>query len=195
DYLEATLARKPALGCFGMHEWAMVYRDPNVRHQNVPLRLTRAETDAVVEDLPLACTHFDAFRFFSAAAAPRNLLALRRATTAEHDQPGCLHVNMDLYRFAYKIGPFCPSSVLGDAFELAAAARAVDMRASPYDLGAFGLSPLRIETATGRVEYVELQRSLFEKTVPIRERLLSVYGRLLGDRSETSSQAAHRAGG
>src|SRR5439155_1210221 len=67
-YLEATLARKPAFGCFGMHEWAMVYRDPNVRHRNVPLRLTRAETDAVVEGLPLACTHFDAFRFFSAAA-------------------------------------------------------------------------------------------------------------------------------
>jgi hypothetical protein len=179
EYLEATLAREPSFACLGLHEWAMVYRDPDVRHPYVPLRLSREETDALVESQSLRCTHFDAFRFFTRAAAPRNRLSLTREATTGHDQPGCLHVNMDLYRFAYKIAPFCPSEVLADAFELAAAAREVDMRASPYDLSGYGFPPVKIETKEGREEYVELQRGLYERAGPVRERVLSVYRKLL----------------
>src|SRR2546423_15239435 len=29
-YLEATGGREPSFACLGLHEWAMVYRDPNV---------------------------------------------------------------------------------------------------------------------------------------------------------------------
>jgi hypothetical protein len=180
-YLEATRARDPLFGCLGLHEWAMVYRDPNVRHPYVPLRLTREETDAVVEAQPLRCTHFDAYRFFTADAAPRNRITLTREATAEHDQPGCIHVNMDLYRFAYKIAPFCPSDVVADAFEVARVAREVDMRASPYDLSAYGFEPLRIETREGREDYVELQRGIYQLGQPVRERLLEVYRGLLGE--------------
>jgi hypothetical protein len=178
-YLEATLTREPAFTCVGLHEWAMVYRDPNVRHPYVPLRLSRTEIDAVVESQPLRCSHFDAFRFFTPAAVPRNRWQLTRAATAEHDQPGCVHVNMDLYRFAYKIAPFCPSDVLADAFELAVAAREVDMRASPYDLAAYGFEPIRIETPEGRAAYAEAQRELFRRGKPVRQRLLGVYRELL----------------
>lgn len=178
-YLDATLTREPSFACFGMHEWAMVYRDPNVRHPYVPLRLTRAETNAVVDSHPLRCTHFDAFRFFTTEAVPRNRIALTREATTEHDQPGCIHVSMDLYRFAYKIAPFCPSDVLADAFEVARAAREVDMRASPYDLLAYGFDPVRIETREGREEYVERQRELYRLAQPVRERLLEVYRGLL----------------
>jgi hypothetical protein len=56
----------------GLHEWAMVFRNPNVRHRYVPFRLSRAETDAVVKSQPLRCSHFDAFRFFSPQTAPQN---------------------------------------------------------------------------------------------------------------------------
>jgi hypothetical protein len=174
-YLEATLAREPSFGCFGMHEWAMVYRDPHVRHPYVPLRLGREETDAVVEAQGLRCSHYDAFRFFTAAAVPRNRVALTREGSAEHDQPGCLHANMDLYRFAYKVAPFCPSDVLADAFELAAAAREVDMRASPYNLSGYGYAPIPMETRAGREEYVELQHGLYRRGVPVRERVLAAY--------------------
>jgi hypothetical protein len=179
EYLAATLRREPAFACCGMHEWAMVYRDPNVRHPQVPLRLSREETDAVVESQPLACSHFDAFRFFTPAAAPLNRRELTRAGTTEHDQSGCLHVNMDLYRFAYKVAPFCPWGALADAFELALAAREIDMRASPYDLSAFGFTPLAVETVAGRAEYAELQRQLHRRAGPIRARLLDVYRVLL----------------
>ena len=90
------------------------------RLSNRGLKQLAKATDAVVESQPLRCTHFDAFRFFTPAAVPRNRLELTRPRTIDNDQPGCLHVVMDLYRFAYKLGPFCPSPVLGDAFELAA---------------------------------------------------------------------------
>lgn len=179
DYLAAVAAREPSFACLGLHEWAMVYRDPNVRHPYVPLRLSRAETDALVESQPLRCTHYDAFRFFTRDAAPRNRLELTRAATSEHDQPGCIHVVMDLYRFAYKVAPFGPSEVVADAFELAAAARAIDMRASPYDLTGYGYAPIRIETKDGREEYVEHQRDLAARAAPVRERVRAVYARLL----------------
>ncbi|MDB5306003.1 MAG: hypothetical protein JWO38_205 [Gemmataceae bacterium] len=179
EYLAATLGREPSFACLGLHEWAMVYRDPNVRHPYIPFRLTREETDAVVQGQPLRCTHYDAFRFFTGEAVPRNRVPLTRATTTEHDQGGCVHVNMDLYRFAYKVAPFCPSDVLADAFELAAAARVVDMRASPYDLSGFGFLPVRIETREGREEYIELQRDLSRRAGPVREKLWDVYRGLL----------------
>ena len=174
-YLEAVRDREPSFACMGLHEWAMVYRDPDVRHPYVPLRLSRADTDAVVESQALRCTHFDAFRFFTKDAVPLNRTPLTRAATTEHDQPGCVHVTMDLYRFAYKIAPFCPGDVTADAFELAAAAREIDMRASPYDLSGYGYPPMRIETREGREEYVGLQRELSARSVPIRERLIGVY--------------------
>jgi hypothetical protein len=180
-YLEATRNRSPAFSCAGLHEWAMVFRDPDVRHPYVPFRLTRAETDAVVESQLLRCSHFDAFRFFTREARPRNRWELTRAATTEHDQAGCVHVNMDLYRFAYKIAPFCPSDVVANAFDLARAAREVDMRASPYDLSGYGFAPIRIETPEGRAEYAEWQRELYRLAQPVRERLLGVYQQLLNE--------------
>lgn len=183
EYLGAVLEREPSFACLGLHEWAMVYRDPNVRHPYVPFRLSREETDAVVESQPLRCTHYDAFRFFTPAAAPRNRYPLTRVTTSEHDQPGCVHANMDLYKFAYKIAPYCPSEVVADAFELARAAREIDMRASPYDLRAYGFAPISIETKAGREEYVERQRELAERAAPVRERVLTAYCDLLTAKS------------
>ena len=115
----------------------MVYRSGDVRHDRVPLRLGAAGTDTVVEAEvagPLRCSHFDAFRFFSAEAAPRNAGSPSRATQQDWEQPGCLHANMDLYKWSYKLSPLIDSEMLLDCLELAAAAREIDMRASPYDL-------------------------------------------------------------
>ena len=183
QYLDAVLTREPSFACLGLHEWAMVYRDPNVRHPYVPLRLSREETDAVVASQPLRCTHYDAYRFFTATAAPLNRWELTRAAASEHDQPGCIHANMDLYKFAHKIAPYCPSDVVVDAFELARAAREIDMRASPYDLNRYGFAPIQIETRAGREEYVECQRALAARARPVRERVRDVYRSLLAARN------------
>jgi hypothetical protein len=44
--LDATANRPAHLGCFGLHEWAMVYRAApgDLRHCGVPLRLGNAGT-------------------------------------------------------------------------------------------------------------------------------------------------------
>jgi hypothetical protein len=86
---------------------------------------------------------------------------------------------MDLYKLCYKVAPFCPGELVADAFDVARAAREVDMRASPYDLSAYGFPPVKIETREGREEYVELQRELSRRAAPVRERLLAVYRGLL----------------
>jgi hypothetical protein len=180
DYLERIAQRPPSLNCFGMHEWAMVYRTPEVRHSATPLRLTIDEIAKVVDEEGLRCTHFDAYRFFAPAAAPLNRIALTRAITDQHDQKGCIHVTMDLYKYAYKLAPWSSGELIADAFLLAWEARQLDMRASPYDLERFGLQPILMETREGREQYVEMQRELIPKAEPIRARLIEEY-RLLYD--------------
>ena len=181
ELLRATASRPPRLNCFGLHEWAMVYRTEDVRHDGVPLRLGAAGTDAVVEANPLRCSHFDAFRFFTEPAAPRNAEMLSRPTQIDAEQPGCLHANMDLYKWCYKLGPLLPSELLADCLDLAARARALDMRASPYDLTEYGLTPIAIEDAAGRTEYVRQQRVIAERAAPLREALLNRCDLLLDD--------------
>ena len=90
---------------------------------------------------------------------------------------------MDLYKFAYKISPFCASDVVADAFDVARFAREIDMQASPYDLSGYGFAPIKIETRTGREEYVELQREVYARARPVRERVRGVYARLLEETS------------
>jgi len=179
DYLEAIAARPPLFGCFGLHEWAMVYRAPAVRHSRTPLRLAPAEIASVVEAEQLCCTHFDAYRFFTPAAVPQNRHRLTRDLTDRLDQRGCVHVTMDLYKYAYKLAPWVPAELIADAFELAWRARELDMRASPYDLSGLGSEPIRVESAEGKEEYVRGQRELAAAAVPIRERLIGAYRRLL----------------
>ncbi|WP_280268834.1 3-methyladenine DNA glycosylase [Nocardia wallacei] len=177
--LRATATRPAQLSCFGLHEWAMVYRSDDVRHRQVPLRLGSAGTDAVVESMSLRCTHFDAFRFFTPDAVPRNTLALTRDDQPLREQPGCLHANMDLYKWGFKLVPLLDSDLLLDCFELACAARELDMRASPYDLSEYGYDPVPIETPSGRAEYVRGQAELAERAAPLRSRLLAAADGLL----------------
>ncbi|WP_222854158.1 3-methyladenine DNA glycosylase [Fodinicola acaciae] len=171
--LKATAGRAPRFGCSGLHEWAMVYRQPaERRHAYVPLRLGAAGTDAVVEQLPMCCSHFDAFRFFTEQARPLNPVQLTRESTVDNEQPGCLHVTMDLYKWAYTLTPLVPSELVLDCFRLALDARELDMRASPYDLSAFGYQPVPIETPAGRRAYAQAQAALAERAVPLREELI-----------------------
>ncbi|MGL6073352.1 MAG: 3-methyladenine DNA glycosylase [Fimbriiglobus sp.] len=178
SYLEAVQSREPFFGCFGLHEWAMVYHDTTPRHAQIPLRLGHAGTDAVVEAMPLRCTHYDAYRFFTADAVPKNRIELTRVNAIDHDQPGCIHAIMDLYKFAYKIMPYCPSAVLAECFALALEARTLDMRASPYDFSP-DLTPVSIETREGREEYIAEQRRLYVAGHHLRQKLLGIYVTLL----------------
>lgn len=168
------VASRPARhDCFGLHEWAMVYRADERRHA-LPLRLGRDGTDAVVERQSLRCSHVDAYRFFTPEAEPLNATTPTRATQPSLDHAGCVHVTMDLLKWALKLGPLVPGGLLLDCFELAADARVLDMRASPYDVSGYGHSPVPVETAAGRADYAAQQRRLAALAAPLRERLLAV---------------------
>ncbi len=175
DLLTATSSRPGTFGCFGLHEWAMVYRDREAgrdqRHP-LPLRLGHAGTDAVVEANPVRCSHFDAFRFFTPEATSRNQLQPTRAAQVGMEQPGCLHANMDLYKWCLKLGPAVPGDLLLDAFELARDIRWTDMAASPYDVSEYGVPAVEIETPQGKAEYVRRQREFAQRSGELRQRLL-----------------------
>lgn len=176
---ERTGARAAAMGCFGLHEWAMVYRAESVRHEEWPLRLAPEEIARVVEEHGPRCTHYDAFRFFTPAARPLNRFQPGRDTTADFEQPGCLHANMDLYKWAFKLSPFSSSELVADCFALAREIRVLDMQASPYDFFALGLIPVKIETAAGRAEYEAAQRGFAHRAAPLRRRLRDLCDRIL----------------
>lgn len=182
--LRLTAERPGFYGCHGLHEWAMVYGSDqqSVRHARVPLRLPGAEIDAIVRERGVRCSHFDAFRHFAPAAQPLNRLQLSRDASPQNEQPGCLHANMDLYKWAFKLSPFTPSDLLADAFRLAVAIREVDMRASPYDLTEYGYNPIKIETETGRAEYEQHQREFTLRARPLRQRLIAVCQTILAER-------------
>lgn len=172
--LRRTAARPGQFGCFGLHEWAMVYRDEEHRHP-APLRLGQAGTDEVVESNELRCTHFDAFRFFTPDAVPRNRLPLSREDQPVFEQPGCLHAGMDLYKWSLKLGPLIPGELLLDAFVLASDIRLLDMEAAPYDLSEWGVQPVRIETPEGKAEYVRRQRGFAERSNALRQGILAAW--------------------
>jgi hypothetical protein len=183
ELLEATRDRPPNFACHGLHEWAMVYRGREVRHERIlKLRLPQREIDALVESRPVCCSHHDAFRFFAVEARRFNRLQPDLENRVLLEQAGCLHANMDLYKWAAKAMPWCGSELLLDCFELAVRLRELDMCASPYDLKPWGCEPVRIESPEGRRIYEMEQRRLAEAAAPLRERLIAVLQRLGSER-------------
>jgi hypothetical protein len=174
------------------------YKKPEVKqsHQSLSLRVSRQQICTVIDAHPPRCTHFDALRFFTGPALPLNriLPVPTRILQMSSDQPGCLHVNMDLFKWAVKLYPFISSELIADTLALALQAREVDMRASPYDLksylhpsgdprvglgGDFNPNPIYIETSEGRKEYMRFQEDLYLKSQPIRLRLIENYRDIL----------------
>lgn len=181
NLLRSSAERPPQFACYGLHEWAMVYRQGpyEVRHSAWPLRFPPDELARIVEAQPIRCSHFDAFRFFTPAARPLNKLQPERVTAAQFEQRGCLHANMDLYKWAFKLAPFTPSELTADCFALAREIREIDMRASPYDFRSLGYPPIAVETQGGRTEYEMHQRDFAERSRPLRARLVALCERLL----------------
>lgn len=190
NLLSRTAARPARFDCFGLHEWAMVYRTDNPRH-DLPLRLGQARTNEVVEKHNLRCSHYDAYRFFTPPARPLNLTVLRREDQPECDQGGCVHVTMDLYKWAWKLGPLVPGELLHECFDLAIAARELDMEASPYDCRDWGLGVVAIETTAGKNDYVRRQRALAERAEPIRHRLINIVDDVQGARLDGYGASLH----
>ncbi|MCX6397628.1 MAG: 3-methyladenine DNA glycosylase [Propionibacteriales bacterium] len=188
NLLGATAGRSGDFGCFGLHEWAMVYRaEHSGRRHPQPLRLGSTGTDTVVETHTVGCSHWDAVRFFTPPALPLNTLKPARDDRPGFEQPSCFHANMDLYKHAYRLDALVGSDLVADAFELAWDIRIADMRAAPYDLTGLQLephgtewTPIKIETPEGKREYIQSQRAFAKRAAPIRQQLIDHCARQLG---------------
>lgn len=180
NLLSLTQNRAPHFACHGLHEWAMVYRGNDIRHrESTPLRLPQDEIDKMVSSRSINCSHFDAYRFFSPDARSYNKLQPTMDSRPEYEQPGCLHTNMDLYKWASKCMPWVGSSLLWKCFKLALKARELDMRASPYELSSYGYSPVKIETSEGRTEYETRQREISRLGIPLRQQLIQSLSKVI----------------
>lgn len=168
------LNRPQRFGCYGLHEWAMVYKQSpdQIRHQKHQLRLSSTALATFVESQTVCCTHYDAFRFFTEEAKPLNSFTLLPESRLKMEQGGCVHANMDLYKWTTKLWPWIGSDLIRKTFLLAVECRELDMRASPYDLSGLGYEPICIENESGRKEYQGLQQDLANRAVPLREELL-----------------------
>lgn len=74
-----------------------------------------------------------------------------------------------------KLGPLIPGELLLDTFELARDIRLLDMQAAPYDLSAWDVTPVPIETPEGKAEYVRRQRGFAERGSVLRAALLDAW--------------------
>ena len=182
------LERPPRFGCFGLHEWAMVYKlSPEaIRHKGYNLRLPKDELATFVESQTLCCSHYDAYRFFTKDAHPLNTLNPTIDNRLEMEQGGCVHANMDLYKWATKLWPWIGSDFITKTFLLAMKGRELDMRASPYDLTDQGYDPICIETEAGRKEYQREQQLLTAEATPLRDELGEFCKRLILENSTTN---------
>lgn len=174
------MERPPRFGCFGLHEWAMVYKlsPEELRHKKHRLRLSAADLASFVESQTICCSHYDAYRFFTEEARPLNILNPLLKTRLQMEQGGCVHANMDLYKWATKLWPWVGSDFLAKTFFLALEGRELDMRASPYDLSDEGYAPLCIETEEGRRHYQREQQGYAERTTFLRKELHAFCERL-----------------
>ena len=170
--ITAALNRPDRINCYGLHEWAMVYKSDCIRHETTPLRLPPEQIEAFVESSCICCTHYDAFRFFTDEARPLNSLEPTPDDRNQNDQFGCVHFNMDLFKWCYKLHPWISSELTLDCFLLATEARDLDMRASPYDLRTLGYEPILIETPAGRQEYQQQQKAIASKGRMLAARFL-----------------------
>ncbi len=172
NLISAAKARPSKFACFGLHEWAMVYKAEEVRHETTPLRPSQETISTLVESMPICCTHYDAFRFFTPEAVPLNQVQPQAEDMALNEQFGCIHFNMDLYRWSYKMNPWIGSELMMECFLLSVEARELDMRASPYDVASYGFEPICVETAEGRAEYKKLQEALSMKGRALADKVL-----------------------
>ena len=185
--LQSTDKRAGIFHCYGLHEWAMVYKTNNIRHA-WPLRMKQKEIDEFVHSQKIYCTHFDAFRFFTSAARPLNQSRPTAENRLQYEQPGCIHANLDLYKWAYKMAPWCGSDLIVEAFKLAVRGRTIDMQASPYDLSDLGIQPILIESRDGREQYQKAQKELTQKASLVREKLIGLTRKLIGSATINSNK-------
>ena len=172
DLLRATASRPARFNCFGLHEWAMVYQSPTVRHASLPLRLDTAATDAVIESMPLRCSHFDAYRFFTEPAAVRNAQHLTRESQSRRRATGVRACRDGSVQVGVQAGAVAGIRACPGLPRVGRRRPGARHAGQPHDLRVLGFEPIAVETPGGRRTYVQAQEAITERAAPLRARLL-----------------------
>ena len=168
-----------ASGCTS-GRWSTGSNEDETRHSAYPLRLGPRGTDEVVETHRIACSHFDAYRFFTAPARPLNILDPAAHDRPAFEQPACLHAGHGPLqarlpaRARWSRPSWSPtaSSSPATSGSSTCAPRRTTSRTS-------ATTPIRIETPEGKQEYAAAQRGFAERGAPLRQRLIEECERLL----------------
>ena len=166
-----------ASGCTS-GRWSTGSTEDETRHADWPLRLGAAGTDGVVESHPIACSHFDAYRFFTGPARPRNALSPGRDDRPAHEQPALSPRRHGPLQARVPAHPMISSDLVADCFELARDIRVLDMRA-------VAVRPRRPRLRAGPDRDARGQgvrrgpAGLRRAGAPLRERLIDECDRLL----------------
>ena len=102
--LRATASRPARLNCFGLHEWAMVYRAPRCATRRC--RCGSAPTGPTPSSSRCHCGAATSTPTGSSPNRPpaRNAERLTRERQIAAEQPGCLHAAMDLLQVGLQAG-------------------------------------------------------------------------------------------
>ena len=180
--LGATAAAPGQFGCFGLHEWAMVFQQDDTarRHQDWPLRLGQAGTDDVVREHQIRCTHFDAFRFFTPPARPLNgLQPDRESQTAvgAAGLPARVHGRLQMGLQADSGGAERPAAGRVRAREVDPGTGHARVAVRPDRAGLPARA--RSKPPAGKAEYVAAQREFGRQAQLLRRRLLDTVSTVL----------------
>ena len=177
DLLSATAARPAQLGCFGLHEWAMVHGIPadDVRHAGWPLRLGQRR-------------HRRGGR-----AARHPLLALRRLPLLHPSRRGratrCGPPGRARWRWSSPAActpgwtstsgrssspRWCRASWWPTRSSWPGRSGCSTCRPRPTTCASSATRPCAIETPEGKAAYLERQRAFAERSNALRHRLLAV---------------------
>ena len=74
--------------------------------------MTLDQVNNFLNSQKLCCSHYDAFRFFTPEARSMNNVELGIDDRMKYEQPACLHTNMDLYKWSYKLSPWMASEAV-----------------------------------------------------------------------------------
>ena len=172
-------ARPAFSGCFGLHEWAMVYRDDAARGTRCPLRLGQAGTDAVVEAHPIRCTPLRRVPVLHAARRrPQPPAADPGDASPSWSSRAACTPAMDLYKWAYKLSPADPGRA-GRRLLRAGRARSASWTCGPRPTtcARTATSRSRSRRPRARPQYVAAQRGFAERGAVLRQRLIDVCDR------------------
>ena len=157
--LRATASRPARLNCFGLHEWAMVYRatDRAARPGPAAARRHRHRRRGGVNAVAVQPLRRVPVLHRTGRGPQRR--AADPGTQVATEQPGCLHAAMDCTSGPSSWGRWWNPSWSWTAWSWPPTPVHSTCGPAPMTSASYGFEPIAVETPAGRAEYVRAQQT------------------------------------